>query len=99
MSLCALYCAHMDAIPFAVLLAPYLLVLAVAAIFLFFNVFHLWRYGVDGPGTSLLIAVYIGLFIVIVGGTWVSLSGFAWTGTFSLADFLPRSPGISSFGL
>jgi hypothetical protein len=96
----ALYSLYMDAIPLIILLIPYLLTLLLASVFLFFNVFHLWRYGVEGVGTSLLIVTYIGLFALTLGGTLLALGGFAWFGTFSLADLLPSSENsISSFGL
>lgn len=89
----------MDSIPFLALLVPYLLILFVAVLFLFFNVYHLWQYGVDSTGTKLMILMYISLFLLTAGGTWAVLSGFSWTDTFSLADILPSQGGISSFGL
>lgn len=89
----------MDTIPFIILLIPYFFVGAVAALFLFFNVFHLWRYGVEGMGTTLLIVTYICLFAITLGGTWLALSGFVWGDSFSPANLLPSSSGISSFGL
>ncbi len=89
----------MDSIPFLVLLVPYLFVLLIAALFLFFNIYHLWQYGVDSMGTKLMILMYLGLFVLTAGGTWMALSGFSWTDTFSLADILPSGVGISSFGL
>lgn len=89
----------MDAIPFIVLLVPYFFVVVVAAIFLFFNVFHLWRYGVEGAGSVLLIAFYIGLFALTVGGSWAALHGFAWNDTFSLKDLFPDISFSSSPGL
>lgn len=89
----------MDAIPLIVLLIPYFLVAGVAALFLFFNVFHLWRYGVEGTGTTLLIITYICLFAVTLGGTWLALSGFIWGDTFSLTNLFPSTSGGSSFGL
>lgn len=89
----------MDSIPSLVLLLPYGFILFVAALFLFFNIFHLWRYGIEGMGTRLLMLAYIGLFAVTVGGTLMALGGYAWGGTFSLTDLLLSSRGISSFGL
>lgn len=89
----------MDEIPLIVLLIPYFFILGVAAIFLFFNVFHLWRYGIEGAKTSLLIVMYLGLFVLTVGGTWLALSGFAWTDTFSLGDLVPEFSRPSSFGI
>lgn len=50
-------------------------------------------------GTTLLIVMYIGLFAVTLGGTWLALNGFVWGGTFSLINLLPSTSGGSSFGL
>ena len=90
---------RMDAIPSLVLLIPYFLLAGIASVFLFFNVFHLWRYGVEGTGTTFLIVTYIGLFAVILGGTWFALQGFVWADTFSLTDMLPAQSKNSLFGL
>ncbi len=89
----------MDSLPFLILLAPYLLILAVAVLFLFFNIYHLWQYGVDSMGTKLMILLYLGIFTITAGGTWIALRGFSWEDSFSLADILPYERGISSFGL
>ncbi len=89
----------MDAIPVFALFVPYFLVLFLSGLFLFFNVFHLWRYGVEGIGTALLLFAYISLFFLIAGGSWVLLSGYALDGTFALTDLLPSFSGVNSFGL
>lgn len=88
----------MQEIPFIVLLIPYLFMIVVGGIFLFFNIFHLWRYGIEGIGTSALIALYILLFLGVALGSWVFLSGFAWGETFSFSSILPHL-SRSSFGL
>lgn len=89
----------MDSLPFLILLIPYLLILLVAVLFLFFNVYHLWQYGIDTVGTKLMILLYVGLFLLTASGTWALLSGFPWGDTFSLAELLPFNSSLSSFGL
>jgi hypothetical protein len=89
----------MDSIPFVVLFLPYAVILLISALFLFFNVFHLWRYGVESMSTRLLILAYIGIFTLAVGGTLVALGGYSLDSSFSLSDILPSTDGVSSFGL
>lgn len=89
----------MEAIPFALLLAPFILVAAIASLFLFFNLYHLWQYGIESSGTKLLMTAYIALFLLTLVGTWSALSGFDWQGTFSLMDLLPSGFGASSLNL
>ncbi len=89
----------MDSFPLFVLLVPYLFILAIGVLFLFFNVYHLWQYGVDSTGTKLMILLYLGLFLLTAGGTWAALSSFAWGDSFSLIDLLPFGGSVSSFGL
>lgn len=89
----------MDAIPLSFLLIPYGIILLVAVLFLFFNVYHLLKYGFETPGTRLLALFYIGVFILAAGGTGMLLMDFDWSETFSLADLLPSSSGLSNYGL
>lgn len=89
----------MDSIPFMVLFLPYAVILLISALFLFFNVFHLWRYGVEGMSTRLLILAYMGIFVLTAGGTLIALSGYSLDSSFSLSDVLPSTDGVSSFGL
>lgn len=88
----------MDTFPLVILLVPYALMLVIALLFLFFNVYHLWKYGVEGKGTTLLIVMYLVLFAAVVGGTWSALQGFSWNDRISFADILP-SFSSSSLGL
>lgn len=87
-------------IPLWIILVPFTIVVACSALFLFFNVFHLARYGIVGRGAIALILVYIVsyLFVLILGMT--ALLDIQWTETVALRDILPFTGGSSSsFGL
>ncbi len=87
-------------IPLWVLLVPFAFIVAFTALFLFFNVFHLARYGVVGRGAIGLILVYLVsyLFVLVLGAT--ALLDIQWTQTVTLSDILPFTGGSSSsFGL
>jgi len=87
-------------IPLWILLVPLAFIAAFTALFLFFNVFHLARYGVVGRGAIALISVYIVsyLFVCMIGAT--ALLDVRWTQTVSVKDILPfTGSSSSSFGL
>jgi hypothetical protein len=88
-------------IPLWIILIPLGIIVALTALFLFFNVFHLWRYGIVHHGATALIAAYMVsyAFIFIIGLS--TLSAVPWTRTVSISDLLPFSstPSSSTFGL
>jgi flagellar biosynthesis protein FlhB len=87
-------------IPLWILLVPLAFIVAFTVLFLFFNVFHLVRYGVVGRGAVALTLVYIVsyLFVLVLGAT--ALLDIPWTETVTLHDILPFTGGSSSsFGL
>lgn len=87
-------------IPLWIILVPLGVIVALAALFLFFNVFHLARYGVVGRGAAALIVVYIvsfGFVLFLGAGILVEID---WTETAPLSSILPFTRGSSStFGL
>lgn len=87
-------------IPLWIILVPLGAVLALAALFMFFNIFHLARYGIIGRGATAMIAAYIlsFLFILILGaGVLIAID---WTETVPLASLIPFTGGsVSPFGL
>ncbi len=87
-------------IPLWIILVPLGGVIALAALFLFFNIFHLARYGIVGRGASALIAVYILSFtFVLTLGIGVLLD-VTWSNTVPLSSIIPFTGGSSSpFGL
>ena len=88
-------------IPLWIILVPLAFVIVLTALFLFFNVFHLARYGVARRGTVPLILVYLVsyAFVLVIG--FSALGSVLWTRTLPVGDLLPfsSSRGSSSFGL
>lgn len=81
----------LPSIPLAALLIPYLLVVVIAGIFLFFNLFHLRRYGVKSFGTWSLMMIYTLVYLAIVGLTGVALLGSTdWQQQFEIEDLAPN---------
>ena len=87
-------------IPLWIILLPLGVIVALAALFLFFNVFHLARYGIVGRGAVALILVYIvsfGFILFLGAGVLVEID---WTETVPISSILPFTGGSSSsFGL
>ena len=87
-------------IPLWIILLPLGMIVALAALFLFFNIFHLARYGIVGRGAVALILVYIVSFSFISFLGAVMLIEIDWTQTVPLSSILPFAGGSSSsFGL
>ncbi len=87
-------------IPLWILLVPVGFVVAFTVLFLFFNVFHLARYGTVGRGAVALILVYVVsyCFVLVLGAT--ALLDVSWSRTVNVRDILPfTGSGTSSFGL
>lgn len=87
-------------IPLWILLVPIAFVVAFTVLFLFFNVFHLARYGVVGRGAVGLILVYVVsyCFVLVLGTT--ALLDVSWSRTVNVRDVLPfTGGGTTSFGL
>ena len=92
-------CVCMD-IPLWILLIPLAFIVAFTALFLFFNIFHLSRYGIVGRGAIALILVYIisYLFVLAVGAA--ALADIRWTQTVTFQELMPFITNkASSFGL
>ena len=80
------------------LLAPLVIAAALATLFLFFNLYHLWQYGIEGTGTRLLMLGYIAAFGITALAAYGAISSFSYEGTVTLQDILPLSSS-SNLGL
>lgn len=87
-------------IPLWIILLPLGVIVALAALFLFFNIFHLARYGIVGRGAVAMIIVYIvsfGFILFLGAGVLVDID---WTESAPISSILPFTGGSSSsFGL
>ena len=84
-------------IPLWIILVPLALVVACTGLFLFFNIFHLARYGIVGRGAVALILVYLVsyAFIFFLGIT--VLNGIDWSQAVSPSTILPFFSRASSY--
>lgn len=81
------------------LLVPYVLVVMSTGLFLFFNVFHIWRYGVESLATrSVAVAYIIGYGIIIVASI-LTLSQFDWSFAPTFEEIMPFSVDRANLGL
>jgi hypothetical protein len=86
--------------PMWYLLVPFAFVLFCAALFLFFNVYHIAKFGIESPGTYTLIAVYLGGFFVLTIITAVLFARYDWGQEVTPGDILPsQNAGLTNYGL
>jgi len=86
--------------PLWYILVPYAAILLFGLLFLFFNVFHLLRYGIENGKTTALIAVYICSFLLVVGGSLLFLTSFTWNQDVDMLELLPfNSENTKTFGV
>lgn len=92
-------CTYME-IPLWILLIPFAIIVACTAIFLFFNVFHLKRYGITGHGATSLMMLYLGSYAIILITGMTILGSINWQQKVHLNDIIPfAGKGTASFGL
>lgn len=73
----------------AYLLIPFGLIVAIALLFFFFNLFHIQRYAIKSQATTWLALSYCVLFLILLGAIATYLSLIDWSQTFLLSDLLP----------
>lgn len=86
--------------PLWYLLVPFVAALFFSGLFLFFNIFHILRYGASGVSTrGVAVAYAIGYVVVLVAS--LSLLGqYSWTTSVAFQDILPFAGSSgSAFGL
>jgi len=80
--------------PLWYLLVPYCLFLFVATVFLFFNIFHIVKFGLQETKTTLVLLAYIFLFLGTITLTLIILSFFDWNFIIEFSNFLPSAKSI-----
>ena len=63
----------------SILLIIYFIVLAVFTIFVFFDIYHLVRFGEKKSESWIMLAIFIGVILLILGITWQRLIGVDWS--------------------
>ena len=83
-------------IPLWVILVPLGATIALTALFLGFNVFHLARYGIKGRGATMMIGLYLvsyGFLLLIGAGMLLDVE---WGSSVKVKDISPFSTNGSS---
>ena len=87
-------------IPLWILLIPFTIIIVCTAVFLFFNIFHLKRYGIKGHGATPLIILYLGSYAAVLMTGMFVLGSINWQQKVHLIDIVPFiGKGTPSFGL
>lgn len=82
--------------PLWYLLAPYVLIVAIAGLFVFFNVYHVAKFGLQSGLSLLVIAGYTLSFLAVVTISFGLLSTFDWSSTIDLTSLFRFSVTGSS---
>ncbi len=81
-------------------LLPYALVVLGTGIFLFFNVYHVAKFGVQSVSTTLLVLTYILGYLAVLVFSASVLAGYDWSAAVTWSDIFPFSDGSSTnFGI
>ena len=73
----------------AYLLIPFGLIFLLALVFFFFNIFHLKRYAIKSPATTMVMLAYTVSFLVIVLVIGGYIATIDWQKRFELGDLVP----------
>lgn len=74
--------------PLWYLLAPYAVVVAVTGLFVFFNVYHIAKFGLQSVTSSIVIAAYTMSFIAVLMLSLSAISSYDWSTTVDLSTLL-----------
>lgn len=80
-------------------LVPLAFVFLVTSVYLFFNVYHVAKFGLQSMLTRLVILGYIASYLAILLISAGMLSSFDWTATINVGDIIPLSTDNARFGL
>lgn len=81
------------ALPMWIFLIPYALVVFMTSLYVFFNVYHLAKFGIAKRGTGLLISIYLAGYFAMIGIGAFILLAFDWTNGVTAQDIM-SAPGL-----
>lgn len=88
--------------PLWYVLLPYALVLLGTGLFMFFNLYHVAKFGLQSFSTTALLLLYLIGYLVVIAFSVSMLSGFDWNATITMSDIFPfagDSGSNTNFGL
>ncbi|MFA5947224.1 MAG: hypothetical protein WC813_04370 [Patescibacteria group bacterium] len=86
--------------PVAYFLIPFVILALIAGLFLFFNVYHILKFGIESTSTFALVTIYVIGFAFLLLISMLLLSGYNWNQQIDPAAILHlnNSPA-NNFGL
>jgi hypothetical protein len=64
--------------PVAYFLIPFVILVLIAGLFLFFNVYHVLKFGIESTGTYTIVIIYVIGFALLLLISMLLLSGYNW---------------------
>ncbi|MBI5369862.1 hypothetical protein HZA85_01570 [Candidatus Uhrbacteria bacterium] len=80
-------------LPLSIFLYVYSAYMLFYVLYSLFNIYHLIRYGVYGFGLYLIVTLFTGGTILLVGGSLYLLLGYDWTQIVSLNALFEKNAG------
>lgn len=82
------------------LLIPYALVLLGGSLFMFFNLYHVAKFGLQSFQTTMLLTMYLLSYLIVLGISAALISSFDWSAQVPFLEIFPFATGSSAtFGL
>lgn len=82
------------------LLVPYALVLLGSSLFVFFNLYHVAKFGLQSVQTTLLLSAYFISYLIILGVSAMLIASYQWNVEVPFLEVFPFATGSSTtFGL
>jgi hypothetical protein len=75
-------------LPLWYLLVPYALIVAVVGLFVFFNVYHISKFGLQSVLSRFVIAIYTLSFLAVVIISVIVLSTYRWDRTIDASNLI-----------
>ena len=75
--------------PLWYLLIPYAVFALITALFLFFNLYHIVKFGLQATKTTVVLAVYVFGFLAVMIFTLALLSAYDWNVMVDLSQYIP----------
>ncbi len=86
--------------PLWYLLVPFAAVLLATTIYMFFNIYHIAKFGMQSFGTTVVLLLYFGGYLVVLAVVGIMIGNVDWHHTVTLLEILPFSGGsTSTFGI
>lgn len=70
-------------------LIPYAVVLLGTGIFMFFNIYHIAKFGIESFTTTVVLLFYVLMYLGVLVFSAALIGAYNWSATVALSDVLP----------